>query len=228
MNKAWITALSIAGIAGSAGAAYAGLSVNNNEGAPAEAQGLPAVSVTTLAPMPAAADAPAASPATATYQVGAAGTVTVVNENGIVSVQSAMPSPGWTVQGYTSPAGHVEVRFANALQTLTFNADVVDGTMVASFAEAPAVPTTDVPVSTSPVEAPITAPAPAPATPVTAPAAPATSPQETHTTTPHTPSSAATTAPSSHSGHSASSGGSSHDDDEGDDEGEHETEEEDD
>ena len=40
MNKAWITALSIAGIAGSASAAYAGLSVSGNEGAPAEAQGL--------------------------------------------------------------------------------------------------------------------------------------------------------------------------------------------
>jgi hypothetical protein len=226
MNKAWITALSIAGIAGSASAAYAGLSVNGNEGAPAEAQGLPAAA-TTLAPVAAPSATPAGSPTTATYQVGAAGTVTVTNDNGIVSVQSAMPSPGWTVQGYTSPAGHVEVRFVNALQALTFNADVVNGEMVASFAEAPTPPSTDVTSTEVPVtEAPATIPVPAPLPAV--PAAPAAAaPQAPQT--PQAPSHAATTAPSSHGGSSASNGGSHHGDD-GDDEGEgdYENEEDDD
>lgn len=228
MNKAWITALSIAGIAGSAGAAYTGLSADANDGGPVEAQGLPAAPVTTLAAIPTPVGSPTADPATATYQVGAAGTVTVVNTNGVVSVQSAMPSPGWTVLGYTSPAGHVEVRFANPLQTVTFNADVVDGTMVASLAEAPTAPTIEVPTTAAPAEAPTTAPAPQPATPVAAPAAPVTSPQETHSTTPAAPSHAATTAPSSHSSQSASSGGGSSHDDDSDDEGDYENEEEDD
>lgn len=227
MNKAWITALSIAGIAGSAGAAYAGLSVNGNEGAPAEAQGLPAtMPATTLTPVP----TEASTPATATYQVGDAGTVTVTNVDGVVSVQSAMPSAGWTVQGYTSPAGHVEVRFANALQVLTFNADVVDGTMVASLAEAPNMPTIDTTVTEAPTTAPTPdpVPVPMPATPAAPIAAPVAAPTPTtHNTTPQAPSHAATTAPSSHGGSSASNGGSSHGDD-GDDEGEYENEEEDD
>ena len=218
MNKAWITALSIAGIAGSASAAYAGLSVNGNEGAPAEAQGLPAAPATTLAPIA----APASSPATATYQVGDAGTVTVTNVSGVVSVQSAMPSPGWTVQGYTSPAGHVEVQFVNALQAVTFHADVVNGEMVASLAEAPTVPSTDVTTTEVPAtEAPTTVPTPTPLPAV--PAAPAVTAPET----PKAPSHAATTAPSSHGGSSASNGGSSHGDD-GDDEGDYENEENDD
>ena len=72
MNKAWITGLTLAGVAGSAGAAFAGISSSDQVGSSVEAQGLPLETSTTEA-----------AARTFTYQVGAAGTVTLTAANGM-------------------------------------------------------------------------------------------------------------------------------------------------
>ncbi|MBU6316274.1 MAG: hypothetical protein KGR47_07175, partial [Acidobacteria bacterium] len=184
---------------------------------------------------PSPASAPGAQ--TATYQVGSAGTVTISNTAGVISVQSALPAAGWTVMGYTNPAGHVEVQFTNSLQTVTFNADVVGGVTVASLAMAPnpgAVDTTiAAPMELEPITSPSLVPAPLPATPVaTFPVAPpVTSGSHSGATTPttpkQTPAPVTTTSTSKATG---STGGSYEDDDEDEDEyegDEHEEEDDD-
>lgn len=232
MNKTWITALTVAGVAGSAGAAYAGVAITNAHDGQVEAQGITAVASVPSLPSP--ASAPGAQ--TATYQVGSAGTVTISNTAGVISVQSALPAAGWTVMGYTNPAGHVEVQFTNSLQTVTFNADVVSGVTVASLAMAPnpgAVDTTiAAPMELEPITSPVLVPEPLPATPAPtlpsiAPAPPVTSAKQPTATAPTTPKQtpAPVTTTSTSKAVSSNSGGE-HEDDE-DDSG-YENEEEDD
>lgn len=228
MNKTWITALTVAGVAGSAGAAFAGVTANTDHQGQVEAQGITAISS-----IPSPSTVPGAQ--TASYQVGSAGTVTISNTAGVISVQSALPAAGWTVVGYTNPAGHVEVQFTNSLQTVTFSADVVGGVTVASLALGPnpgVVDTTAAaPMELEPITSPSLVPAPLPATPVaTFPIAPPVtsgshSGASTPTTPKQTPAPVTTTSTSKATG---STGGSYEDDDDDDEYEGDEYEEEDD
>jgi hypothetical protein len=232
MNKTWITALTVAGVAGSAGAAFAGVAANDQHQGQAEAQGITAIS---SIPTPSTV----AGAQTATYQVGSAGTVTVSNTAGVISVQSALPSAGWTVVGYTNPSSHVEVQFTNSLQTVTFSADVVGGVTVASLALAPGSGATDTtvaaPMELEPITSPVLVPAPLPATPVaTFPAVtlPITPPvsggSHSGATTPTTPKPTPAPVTTTSTSKATSSSGGGYEDDEDEDEGyEHEEEDDD-
>ncbi|MDO8364486.1 MAG: hypothetical protein Q7V88_16455 [Actinomycetota bacterium] len=214
MNKAWITGLSLAGVVGTAGAAYAGFA----EGA---ASG----------PI-AAADAPVASQPhhdarTVSYQVGVAGTVTLTLADGSVTVSGATAGAGWVVLSSTVPGAHVEVQFSDSLQVVTFAADAAGDDIAVSLMALPAdgAPTTvagapmDVTIITTPHHNNHPTPTPAPATPTPTPTPPAV-------TNPTAPPPSATTAPS---GGEDDDDDDEHEDDHEDDEHEddHEDEEDD-
>jgi hypothetical protein len=164
MNKAWITGLTLAGVAGSAGAAYAGISSADQHTSSVEAQGFVEEATTTTA-------APARS---FTYQVGDAGTVAVTVDGGVITVDSALAGVlPWTVGTYSAPAAHVEVQFTDGMQQVTFIADLVNGEVVVSLTNvaAPGVTTppatleiTNITNGPAPT-APAVTPAPMPATP---------------------------------------------------------------
>ncbi|MFM7686416.1 MAG: hypothetical protein ACKPDI_10900 [Actinomycetota bacterium] len=233
MNKTWITALTVAGVAGSAGAAFAGVAANDGHQGQVEAQGITAISS-----IPSTNSGAGAGEAS--YRVGSAGTVTISNTAGVISVQSALPSAGWTVVGYTNPAGHVEVQFTNGLQTVTFSADVVGGVTVASLALAPNPGVVDTtvaaPMELEPITSPVLVPAPLPATPgptfpaITFPAAtpapPVTVGKQPAATTPTAPKQTPAPVTTTSTSKATSSSGGSHEDDD-EDEG-YENEEEDD
>ncbi|MGB8859577.1 MAG: hypothetical protein WCC60_09985 [Ilumatobacteraceae bacterium] len=210
-----ITGLALAGVAGSAGAAFAGVAASGND--------IPAPQTQPAPTNPANAEV---HNRTISYQVGAAGTVAVTVAGGSLSA-IATPGAGWTVVATSAPATHVEVQFTDTLQLVTFAADLVGDDVVVSVsnAAAPGAPATtavaapiNVTVITNPPRnSPPGTAAPLPATP--APAAPptATEPEPTeptHTTQPAPvttqPAPSATTAPSS---------GGGDDDDDGEDHG---------
>jgi hypothetical protein len=201
MNKAWITGLTLAGVAGSAGAAFAGISTSDQSAPSVEAQGLPTETSTTTA-----------APHTATYQVGAAGTVTLTAADGALSVDSALPGAYWTLVGYGSPSTHVEVQFADAAQQVTFIADLANGEIVVSLSNVPAPGATTTSIEITPVTNAAAPAAPAPQAAAPAPKAIAVA----------VPGPAHTTSPSSATG----SGGQYGSDDEGEHESEHESEHE--
>jgi len=216
-NRARIIGLAVAGVAGTSGAAFAGMSVQDE---PSSAQPIIEEASTT------AADGQSAD-GTVTYQVGAAGTVAVTRTAGSLSVSSATAGAGWSVLAVSGPGGHVEVQFTDGLQLVTFAADAVGDDIAVSLTNvaAPGAETTT--VALAPIDVQIIsgggdsgpgstwAPAPQPATP--APTAPASStPGATNPATTQ-PSPATTAAPSS--------GGD--DDDEDDEDDEHEDDEDD-
>jgi hypothetical protein len=173
MNRAWITGWALAGVAGSAGAAFAGISSDSQGGSPVEAQGLVAETSSTEAAI-----------RTATYQVGAAGTVTLTIANGVLNVDSTTASAPWLLGGYTTPAAHVEVPFSDAAQQVTFIADLVNDEIVVSVTNIPApgattstsIEVTEITSGGGSVAAPKAAPAPqavAPAPQAATPAPPA-------------------------------------------------------
>jgi hypothetical protein len=173
MNKAWITGIALAGVAGSAGAAFAGIASDSQGGSPVEAQGLTAETTTTEA-----------ASRTATYQVGAAGTVTLTADDSALAVVNATAGEFWTLGAFATPAAHVEVPFNDAAQQVTFIADLVNGEIVVSVTNVPvpgatttsSIEITQISGSVAPLKAATPAPqavvpAPQPATPV--PQAPA-------------------------------------------------------
>ncbi len=199
MNKQLLTGLTIIGVAGSAGVAYAGVSVIHS----ASADESPAIS---QAPMPVTR--------TIVYQVGGAGQVSIaVSGDHHLAVSSSSAASGWTVVGASAGERHAEVQFPDGLQLVTFMADLV-GTDVAvsvTNVEAAGAPSTTVaaPLVDISVLSDSGTPQPQPApTPVVSPS-------------PTTPSHAGTTAPSA-------SGGDDDDDEHEDDEHEEEHEDEDD
>jgi hypothetical protein len=188
MNRAWITGLALAGVAGTSGAAFASMSGDDAQvSLPGE---LVTASSETSASAPSSSDAPIES--AVTYQVGPAGAVTLTRTGDLLTVTTTTAGAGWTVLGASVPGSHVAVQFSDTLQVVTFTADVV-GDDVAVMVENLPIGTVAPVVTAPPVG---TVPAPAPATPVITQPAPGTT----------TPSSASTTAPSS--------GGDDDDDDE--------------
>jgi hypothetical protein len=210
MNRLWISSLSLAGVVGSGGAAWASLS-EPGDVAPPPAD----VAGTTVAPVVTAANAPSSAPTTISYQVGTAGTVTVDLAANGATVTAVSPGVGWTVGSASAAGAHLEVVFTDPVQVVTFSADLIGGALVPSVS-AVAQPGEPAPAPMAVTEiGGATTTAPRAATPPTAPAptqpvAPVAPPMAT--AAPAAPAPAATTAPSG--------GGESdeHDDDEHDDE----------
>lgn len=226
MNRAWITGLALAGAAGSAGAAFAGVAAGTDFAAPeTQPVGTPAGIITP-------------HDRTVDYQVGAAGTVSVSVAGGSLTVVAAAGGTGWTLIGATAPGAHVEVQFTDSLQLVTFAADLVGDDVVVAVTNlaAPGAPATTVaatpmsvtvitaapkhnnPGTTAPKAAtPVhTNPAPTTPAPTAAPTTPApTYPARTTQPAATQPAPAATTAPSG-------TGDDDHEDDHGDDPEEHE------
>ncbi len=128
MNRAWITGLTLAVVAGSAGAAFATASSTTHDSA-AQAQGLEAAAVAPDTEAPAAAF---------NYQVGTAGAVSITSSGGVLTITGALPAPGWTLVTYSSPAAHVEAQFTDSLQIVTFGADLVGTDVVVALSDLPA------------------------------------------------------------------------------------------
>ena len=194
MNRKWITGLTLAGVVGSGGAAFAGIAAGGDghqESSPTTAQ----------ANLGVTADGTVTG-RTVSYQVGAAGSVTLTVTDGALTVTGTSATTGWTVLGIAGAGTHAEVQFADALQLVTFAADLVGDEVTVTVA------TEALPAAQTGTEAPQPATA-APAQPTLA--APATS---------ATPPPAATTSPSG-------AGEGDEDDDEGEDD-EHDEHDEDD
>lgn len=179
MNRAWITGLALASVAGTSGAAFAGMSADEQISLPGElaASG----SETSVLAVPSSTDAAASS--AVTYQVGPAGSVTLTRTGDVLTVTTTTAGTGWTVLGASVPGSHVAVQFSDTLQVVTFSADVVGDDVAVMVENLPIA--TVAPVVTAPPVG--TVPPPASATPAVAAPAPGTT----------TPTSASTTAPSS-------------------------------
>lgn len=216
-NRARIIGLAVAGVAGTSGAAFAGMTVHDEPTAQPE---IAEADTTTAATAATAADG------TVTYQVGAAGTVAVTRTAGSLSVSSATAGAGWTVLAVSGPGSHVEVQFSDTFQVVTFTADAVGDDISVSLmnAAAPGAETTTLPAA--PIDVQIIANTPAPAyhsTPAPQPATPApATPTNPPTTTPHNTAAPVTTQPSPATTAAPSSGGEDDEDDDHDDEHEDE------
>ena len=128
MNRAWITGLTLAAVAGTGGAAFAGMSADSGTGGTADA----------AAQQPAAEITTTTVDGVVTYQLGPAGTVNLTTKDGVLRVDNALPSLGWTVVTYSGPAKHIGVILTDSTQIVTFRADLVAGKVVASLSSAAA------------------------------------------------------------------------------------------
>lgn len=177
-SRSWITGLALAGVAGSAGAAFAGIS--EGAGPFASASELPS----TTATIDATTTSTPATARTISYQVGTAGTVTLTVADGSLAVTGSSAGTGWTVVGAGAPGTHVEVQFTDTMQVVTFSADLVGDDVVVALASVPTVDTT-VPMDVTVIATPGgTTPAPQPATPATPPPSSSAHPTATSPTAP--------------------------------------------
>lgn len=144
MKHTWVTGLSVFGVLGAGSAAVlANTTVFNNT---AKSGGAISMSATTLsssspttpATMP---DIRGGNPTTTvattvpmaqTYAIGNSGTVQLSNVNGVITIDSALASPGWTVNSSSAPGSWVVVEFLGADQRVVFNAYLVDGSVQVS------------------------------------------------------------------------------------------------
>jgi hypothetical protein len=211
MNRTWITALTVATVAGS-GAAFAGVVANTND-TPAAAQPLPAINPQSALMQVQTKPGVTTPTRTLNYQVGNAGVATLTIANGALTVDNAVVSTGWTMTSASAPGTHVDVQFTDGTQVVTFGADLVgnDVVVVSITNVAAEVPVTTAPATTAPAQpSPIavthttfpaaTSPRPAAPAPTVAPAPAVQQP----------PAAAATTAPSG-------SGDDAHEEDSNDD-----------
>lgn len=152
MNRAWITGITLATVAGTGTAAYAGMHATTDEGT-AQAAAEPTTILETTTP--------AAAPQELAFQAGPAGTVNVSNDGTAITVASVVPTSGWTLVSYTPAGTHVEVVLTDGTQNVTFLADLIDGEVTASVS---ATSLTTLPPETTTPATPAT-PAPQPAVP---------------------------------------------------------------
>jgi hypothetical protein len=178
--------LTLAGVAGSGGA-FAGAAASSND-APAVAQSPAVVQASQFA------QAVQAQSRTVTYQVGAAGTVTLTVANGVLTVVGAAPGTGWTVAPTITLGTHVEVQYTDTMQLVTFGADLVNNEVAVVLTNV-AAPGALAPADLTPIDVSVVQPTtgravsqPRAATPQPAVAQP--------TATQQAPKPAATTAPS--------------------------------
>jgi hypothetical protein len=177
MQRAWITGLTLAGVLGTGGAAFAGMSVGHSDGSAVEAQAPGTTSATTSA---------TATDTTTTYRLGDAGTVTISVAGGVITVAGVEPATGWTQVGSSAAGVHVDVTLTDGTQLLHFAADLVDGRAVASLTNAPTgtvAPPTNTPIVPAPRAAtPVIVLTTVPAKPVTTTAASGSAPSSPSST----------------------------------------------
>lgn len=209
MNRSWITALTLATVAGSGGA-FAGIVAGNTD-TPAVAQ-----QPTANQGMFLRTESPATPGRTLSYQVGAAGTATLTIGNGSLVIDNAVADTGWTVTSASGAGTHVDAQFTDGTQLVTFAADLV-GTdvVVVSLSNVPAAaPATTVPAESISVEV-ATNTARAHATTTSQPQ-PATPPATAAPAAVQPPTTSATTAPSG-SGATNDDGDNEHEEESNDD-----------
>ena len=166
MNRKWITGITLASVAGTGGAAYAGVAIGHDaEAAPA------ALSA------PKADEGQTGQARTISYQVGSAGSVTITVAGNSLTVSGATADANWVVLSAATPGPHVEVKFTDALQLqiVTFAADLVNGKVFVSLANvsgpdaptttASATPMTITVIASAPAASATKIPEPKPATP---------------------------------------------------------------
>jgi hypothetical protein len=136
MKHTWVTSLSVFGIIGAGSAAVLANTTVFNGVAKTNAaitisSTLPASATTTVT---AAVTDPTAATTTAApgavpqpYQVGDSGTVQLTTANGLITINSALPAPGWTIQSASVPGTWVVVEFQSQTQLVVFNAFIIDG-----------------------------------------------------------------------------------------------------
>jgi hypothetical protein len=178
MNRSWITALTLAAVAGS-GAAFTGVIANSND-----THAIAASPTLFNQPEALAAAPQAPAPQITSYQVGAAGIATLASNNGSLTIDTAVANGGWTVSGTSGPGTHVDVQFTDGTQLVTFGAELVGTEVVVSLTNVSAAPVTIAPAPAEVMQASVaetteptfTAPiTPRPATHTTARAVPAPS-----------------------------------------------------
>jgi hypothetical protein len=191
MNRTWITALTVATVAGS-GAAFAGVVANTND-TPAAAQPLPAVNPQSALMQVQATPGATTPTRTLNYQVGTAGVATLTIANGALTVDNAVVNTGWTMTSASAPGTHVEVQFTDGTQVVTFGADFAGNDVVVVSVTNVAVeaPATTAPATTAPAQ-----PSPIAVTHTTYPARPAAPAPTVAPAVQQPPAAAATTAPS--------------------------------
>ena len=153
MKRTLLIGVTVAGVAGVYGAAFAA-STAPLDGAAPTTTGLPTETSTagaTTAPTSSTATTvPTHASRTVTYQVGDAGTVTLKVDAGVLTTRQIQPAAGWTVASVSGSGAHTEVHFASSSRLVTFVADLVGDDVVVS------VLNKLVPGSTGPAPAPIT------------------------------------------------------------------------
>ncbi len=224
MNRKWITGLTLAGVVGSGGAAFAGIAAGDDGGQASS----PAA---TQANLGVTADGTVTG-RTVSYQVGAAGTVTLTIADGALTVTGTSATTGWTVLGVAGAGTHAEVHFGDALQLVTFAADLVGDEVTVTLATDARPAAQDGTGTGSQVgsqvgsqTAPQAGPQAGPETTAAAPQQATTAPLQPTLATPTTsatPPPAATTSPSG-----AGSGEDDEDDDHEGDDDEHDDEDDD-
>jgi hypothetical protein len=136
MKHTWVTSLSVFGIIGAGSAAVLANTTVFNGVAKTNAaitisSTLPASATTTVTAAvtdPTAATttvAPGAIPQP--YQVGDSGTVQLTTANGLITINSALPAPGWSIESASVPGTWVVVEFQSQAQRVVFNAFIIDG-----------------------------------------------------------------------------------------------------
>ena len=119
MKRTWITGLTIVGIAGTGGAAFAGMS--NDAPLPPPFSGDTQQATDSTAATP---------PEHTTYQIGPVGTVTVERDGGVLKIERVTIGDGWSLVATSVPGAHIGAQFTDSLQLVTFSADLVDGQVV--------------------------------------------------------------------------------------------------
>jgi hypothetical protein len=206
MHKSWLTGLTVAGVVGSGGAAFAELT------APVETVPAPQMTeVGTRGSTVPVVDVVDQRPLSVSYQLDPIGSLRAQNVDGTLRVADWSVSPEWSVSVLVPEGARIEVQFTDGVQAFMLAVDLVDGAFVPTVTQA-VVP------SASAIAAPAQSPAPAPA-PAPVPAQPAAVPAQAPT-----PALGATTTSIVASTHSTSPSGSGDDDDEHEDEDDREGE----
>ena len=133
MKRSWITALTLATVAGSGGA-FAGVVAGSGD-APANAEPTAVANQAAFV----VAGPPTTPARTISYQVGAAGTATLTAANGSLTIDSAMASAGWVVTTASGAGAHVDAQFTDGTELVSFGADLVGDAIVVSLTNVPAV-----------------------------------------------------------------------------------------
>jgi hypothetical protein len=201
MNRKWLTGLTLAGVAGSGGAAFAAVGETATKPAPAPASVAQAVaqlpvvteaSTATTASGGTAAettDAPLPSIRTVTYQIGNAASLTIEIDGTQLTVREIDPSDGWSVAAISNSGVHVDVQFTDGTQIVGFVIDLVGSDPVVSVTNTLA-PGASGPLSTDPVTVSSSDEDSAPSNPPLAaipPTMPETTPPTTTAIVPMTP-----------------------------------------